>query len=227
MAKILSQEEVDALLKSHAKGTKAPAPAAGPAAPAPAAARPEGKKGPAPEEGHPLQLPPAGPGEPGADALPALHARPLRAQLLQFPFGLPAHHHRSEPGERRAAQLPGVPAVGARPHLLQRHLHPPPGGRLRPGGEPPAGVPHHRQDAGRPRRRPQAPAHHDRHRAVHLRRRAQAGPGRPARGLARHHRPGLPHPGPGDQPPADPDRRPQRGGAPGGVRSEDGQPWWA
>jgi flagellar motor switch protein FliM len=30
MAKILSQEEVDALLKSHAKGTKAPAPAAGP-----------------------------------------------------------------------------------------------------------------------------------------------------------------------------------------------------
>jgi flagellar motor switch protein FliM len=39
MAKILSQEEVDALLKSHAKGAKAATPAAGPA-PAPAAAAP-------------------------------------------------------------------------------------------------------------------------------------------------------------------------------------------
>ena len=39
MAKILSQEEVDALLKSHAKGAKAATPAAGPA-PAPAAPAP-------------------------------------------------------------------------------------------------------------------------------------------------------------------------------------------
>lgn len=45
MAKILSQEEVDALLKSHAKGAKAAAPAAGPApAPAPAPASHKAKK---------------------------------------------------------------------------------------------------------------------------------------------------------------------------------------
>jgi flagellar motor switch protein FliM len=45
MAKILSQEEVDALLKSHAKGTKAPAPGpAAPERPAPAAAAPKAKK---------------------------------------------------------------------------------------------------------------------------------------------------------------------------------------
>jgi flagellar motor switch protein FliM len=45
MAKILSQEEVDALLKSHAKGTKAPAPAAGPVdKPTPAAAAHRAKK---------------------------------------------------------------------------------------------------------------------------------------------------------------------------------------
>jgi flagellar motor switch protein FliM len=42
MAKILSQEEVDALLKSHAKGTKAPAPA--PERPSPAAPAQRAKK---------------------------------------------------------------------------------------------------------------------------------------------------------------------------------------
>ena len=47
MAKILSQEEVDALLKSHAKGAKAPAPSPGPAAPerpSPAAIAQKAKK---------------------------------------------------------------------------------------------------------------------------------------------------------------------------------------
>ena len=45
MAKILSQEEVDALLKSHAKGTKAAGPTPGPAAaPATAAPTPKAKK---------------------------------------------------------------------------------------------------------------------------------------------------------------------------------------
>src|SRR5512132_3085541 len=44
MAKILSQEEVDALLKSHAKGAKAPAPAAGPTERPSAASAPQKAK---------------------------------------------------------------------------------------------------------------------------------------------------------------------------------------
>ena len=74
MGKILSQEEIDALLGSAATPQSA-----------------SGELPPAPASRHHLQLPAPRPGVEGADPLAALPARPLRAECLDVALRLLAH----------------------------------------------------------------------------------------------------------------------------------------